>query len=162
MASATGGAGLNLPHGAAPTTPTNGDLWSTTTGLFVRLNGATAQMAPLAAPTFTGSITTNGSVRQTVSAVGALNIDCSLSNSFSKTIAANSTLTFSNVPASGTFYSCVIVLTHTSGTLTHPTGTIFSGGTAPTLTTGKVHLMYYQTNDGGTTWRCSILKDYAS
>lgn len=162
VASATGGAGLNLPHGAAPTTPTNGDLWSTTTGLFVRLNGATAQMAPLAAPTFTGSITTNGSVRQTVSAVGALNIDCSLSNSFSKTIAANSTLTFSNVPASGTFYSCVIVLTHTSGTLTHPTGTIFSGGTAPTLTTGKVHLMYYQTNDGGTTWRCSILKDYAS
>lgn len=40
-ASATGGAGLRLPHGAAPTSPTNGDLWTTTAGLFVRINGAT-------------------------------------------------------------------------------------------------------------------------
>jgi hypothetical protein len=41
LASATGGAGFNLPHGAAPTSPTNGDLWTTTTGLFARINGAT-------------------------------------------------------------------------------------------------------------------------
>ncbi len=40
-ASTTSSAGIRLPHGAAPTTPTNGDLWSTTTGLFARINGAT-------------------------------------------------------------------------------------------------------------------------
>lgn len=40
-ASATGGAGLNVPHGAAPTSPVNGDVWTTTAGLFVRINGAT-------------------------------------------------------------------------------------------------------------------------
>lgn len=40
-ASATGGAGLRLPHGAAPTSPTNGDMWTTTSGLFVRINSAT-------------------------------------------------------------------------------------------------------------------------
>ena len=40
-ASAAGGAGLNLPHGAAPTTPANGDLWTTTAGLFARVNGTT-------------------------------------------------------------------------------------------------------------------------
>ena len=40
-ASATGGAGLNLPHGAAPTSPVNGDMWTTTAGLYVRINGAT-------------------------------------------------------------------------------------------------------------------------
>jgi hypothetical protein len=40
-ASATGGAGLRLPHGAAPTSPTNGDIWTTTAGLYVRINGAT-------------------------------------------------------------------------------------------------------------------------
>lgn len=40
-ASATGGAGLNIPHGAAPTSPVNGDIWTTTTGLFARINGAT-------------------------------------------------------------------------------------------------------------------------
>lgn len=34
-------AGLNLPHGTAPTIPTNGDLWTTTAGLFARINGTT-------------------------------------------------------------------------------------------------------------------------
>ena len=41
VASATGGAGLNLPHGTAPTAPTNGDLWTTTAGLYARINGGT-------------------------------------------------------------------------------------------------------------------------
>lgn len=40
-ASATGSAGINLPHGAAPSAPVNGDMWTTTAGLFVRINGAT-------------------------------------------------------------------------------------------------------------------------
>jgi hypothetical protein len=40
-ASTTSNAGIRLPHGAAPTSPTNGDLWTTTTGLFARINGAT-------------------------------------------------------------------------------------------------------------------------
>lgn len=46
-ASATGGAGLRAPHGTAPTTPTNGDLWSTTGGFFGRVNGVT--VGPFAA-----------------------------------------------------------------------------------------------------------------
>jgi hypothetical protein len=37
----TGAAGFNLPHGTAPTVPVNGDTWTTTTGMFVRINGAT-------------------------------------------------------------------------------------------------------------------------
>lgn len=32
---------LRVPHGAAPTTPVNGDIWTTTAGLFVRINGVT-------------------------------------------------------------------------------------------------------------------------
>ena len=28
-------------HGVAPSTPVNGDMWNTTAGLFVRVNGAT-------------------------------------------------------------------------------------------------------------------------
>lgn len=47
VASSTTEAGFNLPHGAAPTSPVNGDLWTTTTGLFVRLNGTTRQFATL-------------------------------------------------------------------------------------------------------------------
>lgn len=40
-ASATGGAGFRLPHGAAPTSPVDGDMWTTTTALLVRINGVT-------------------------------------------------------------------------------------------------------------------------
>ena len=43
-ASATGGAGLNIPHGTDPTSPTNGDIWTTTSGIFSRINGATVQL----------------------------------------------------------------------------------------------------------------------
>lgn len=39
--SSTANAGLNLPHGAAPTSPVNGDFWSTTAGFFGRVNGTT-------------------------------------------------------------------------------------------------------------------------
>lgn len=57
-ASATGAAGFRLPHGAAPTTPTNGDLWSTTTGLFMRQNGATKQFVDFdSAQTISGNKT---------------------------------------------------------------------------------------------------------
>jgi hypothetical protein len=43
--SGTGAAGLRLPHGAAPTSPVNGDLWTTTSGAFLRVNGATKTVA---------------------------------------------------------------------------------------------------------------------
>ena len=48
-------AGFNVPHGAAPTTPVNGDIWTTTGGLFMRQNGSTQQYVDLA-----GSQTING------------------------------------------------------------------------------------------------------
>lgn len=32
---------MRLAHGAAPTSPVNGDMWTTTSGLFVRINGGT-------------------------------------------------------------------------------------------------------------------------
>lgn len=40
-AGTTARASLNIPHGVAPTTPVNGDMWTTTAGLFVRINGVT-------------------------------------------------------------------------------------------------------------------------
>ena len=46
-------ASINLPHGTAPTGAVNGDLWTTTSGVFVRVNGATEQLADLSANTFT-------------------------------------------------------------------------------------------------------------
>jgi hypothetical protein len=40
-ASIAGSAGLRIPHGVAPTSPVNGDEWSTTAGRFCRINGVT-------------------------------------------------------------------------------------------------------------------------
>jgi hypothetical protein len=40
-ASASGITGFRVPHGAAPSSPVNGDLWTTTGGMFVRINGVT-------------------------------------------------------------------------------------------------------------------------
>ncbi len=40
-ASTTTVSGLRLPHGSAPTSPVNGDVWTTTAGLFVQINGST-------------------------------------------------------------------------------------------------------------------------
>jgi len=42
-ASAAGGAGMNHPHGAAPSAPVNGDFWSTSVAFFGRINGTTYQ-----------------------------------------------------------------------------------------------------------------------
>lgn len=32
---------MRIPHGSAPTSPVDGDMWTTTSGLFVRINGGT-------------------------------------------------------------------------------------------------------------------------
>lgn len=38
-------AGLNLPHGTAPSSPVNGDMWTTTSGAFMQVNGVTQTIA---------------------------------------------------------------------------------------------------------------------
>lgn len=40
-ASQTSGAGFNIPQGSAPASPQNGDIWTTLTGVYARINGAT-------------------------------------------------------------------------------------------------------------------------
>lgn len=40
-AATTAKSSIRLPHGSAPTSPVDGDMWTTTAGLFVRINGAT-------------------------------------------------------------------------------------------------------------------------
>lgn len=43
-ASTTTRAGVNIPHGAAPSVPVDGDWWTTTAGAFVRINGVTQNL----------------------------------------------------------------------------------------------------------------------
>jgi len=46
-AGVVGNAPLQIPHGVAPTAPVNGDVWTTTAGVFARINGVT--VGPLGA-----------------------------------------------------------------------------------------------------------------
>lgn len=59
VASDSSAAGLNLPAGSAPSSPVNGDVWTTSAGMFVRINGVT--VGPLSA----GSSPTTGSFTAT-------------------------------------------------------------------------------------------------
>lgn len=109
----------------------------------------------------TGAIAVNGSVRGNKIAVPALDIDCSKSNYFTKTIAANSTFTFSGVPAAPARYAMIVEVALTGGAITWPAGVIWPNGSAPSLSTGKTHLFFFITADGGTTWRANALTNYA-
>lgn len=56
--------GISLQVGVAPTTPTNGDLWTTSAGLYVRINGATVgplnNAESVAITALTGDVTATG------------------------------------------------------------------------------------------------------
>lgn len=48
VASGTGSAGFNLPTGTAPSSPASGDLWTTTSGIYVRIDSTTYPLAIVA------------------------------------------------------------------------------------------------------------------
>lgn len=61
-AATTGAASLNMPQGTAPTSPNNGDCWTTSAGYFCRINGATINLteANLGSPNGTLALTNGG------------------------------------------------------------------------------------------------------
>lgn len=125
---------------------------------------STVTTANITTATISTSLDVDGAYTSSVSAVGALDIDLSASNYFTKTIAGDSTFTFSNPPASGTVGSFTLEVNYSSGNITWP-GSVYwngAGQTAPTITAGKVQLYMFVTRDGGTTYRGALLADYDS
>lgn len=66
-ASLVGGSGLRVPPGTAPAAPTDGDVWSTTAGMYTRVNGVTYRL--LGAPVVVSTVTTTAGVYATFSAL---------------------------------------------------------------------------------------------
>lgn len=96
-------------------------------------------------------------------AVGALSIDCSAGNYFTKTITSGTnTFTFDNVPTTGTAFSFTLELTHTGGTAAWPAAVKWPADTAPSLTNGKTSLFMFVTDDGGTRWRGNAIVDFTN
>ena len=58
--STTAAASLNVPAGTAPTAPVNGDIWTTTSGAYARINGVTKQLDSSAGFTSTAQPITSG------------------------------------------------------------------------------------------------------
>jgi len=119
---------------------------------------ALATSAALTTPTITGLNETK--TAPTISS-GVLALNCALGNVFHVSLnAAITSLTFSNIPSSGTAYGLTLAFTAdgTARAVTWPAAVKWSGGTAPTLTStnAKVDIFVLTTWDGGTTWFAMI------
>jgi hypothetical protein len=109
-------AGLNIPHTAtAPTSPVNGDIWTTTGGLFARINGGSV--------VFAGLGTANTFTNNTVFSAGSLSFGTSTG---AATI---------NVATGATATATVKALNLGSGGLAGSTTNIAIGSTTGTSTT---------------------------
>lgn len=102
----------------------------------------------------------NGNQSCNIVVLGSGAINCSLGNYFTITISANTTFSFTGVPATRAF-SITVEVNHTAGTISFPASVSFpNSGTAPTLTAGKKHLLGFITSDSGTTWRLVSSTNY--
>jgi hypothetical protein len=110
VASAVGTAGFGLPHGAAPTTPVNGDLWTTTAGLFARVNAVTKTLA-FTDSTITGNAANitgiaavaNGGHGASTAAQGLINLGARTSATGSNATPSGTTAQRDGTPAVGFF-----------------------------------------------------------
>lgn len=102
------------------------------------------------APTITNGMTLSGPVKGNPQALGALAIDASLGEWFTKSISSNSTFTMTGWTASKA-QGFMLKLTTSSGAVpTWPAAVEWTGGVAPTLGNGT-HLIGFISDDGGTT-----------
>ena len=145
-ASTTSDASYRAPHGSAPSSPVNGDIWTTTTGLFVQINSATKQAATLTdtqtltnktltAPTINTAIISGPKVTETVFTItdgASVDIDPANGGMQFWTLGANRTATATNF-ANGQSIT-LHVADGTAYAVTWPTMT-WVGASAPTLPT---------------------------
>jgi hypothetical protein len=98
-----------------------------------------------------------------LSAAASVTIDCETGNVFALTTDQNTTLVFSNPPASGTAYGFTLKLTAGgSHSITYPGSVDFAGGTAPDApASGETDVLVFITVDGGTNWYGALAIDAA-
>ena len=93
------------------------------------------------------------SINETMVSVTGTNIDLNAASYFTKTISGPTTLTLSNVPASGKGCNFILDLTNGgSAAITWWSGVKWTDGVAPTLTAAGRDVLGFFTHDGGTSW----------
>lgn len=136
-----------------------GSAISVTTSAQVYITALVADIVNASSGSATGLTVTGAKETKTAPSIssGTLTLDCSAGNVFAVSLNANiTTLSFSNVPSTGTAYGLTLALTAdgTARTVTWGSAVKWPGGTAPTLTStnAKVDTFVLTTWDGGTTW----------
>lgn len=98
--------------------------------------------------------------------MAANDIDLVTGSVFTKTITVNTTFTVSNIPASGTVASCILMLTNAGGyNISWGTGfgssspykVYWQSGIAPTFTSSGIDIIGLYTIDNGAKWYGSVI-----
>ena len=136
FASAAGGAGLNIPQGAAPSSPVNGDVWTTTLGLYVRINGST--VGPLGTGSGGSNIVANGYTGQT-SFTSNLPILGNGTSALTQGTVTGTTTEFATFTGTATSGNCVSI--SASGDLQAAGGACTTGGGGGTVSAATIGQM---------------------
>jgi hypothetical protein len=133
-------------HDVLSTDGSGNTTWKTSTGTGNNVLASSPEITSLREKKTNGTIS-----------AGVLAIDCALGNVLAVDLNANITsVTFSNVPASGSAYSIILSFKAdgTARTITWPAAVRWPSGTAPTMTStnNKVDTLVLYTYDGGTSW----------
>ena len=138
----TGRATFNIPHGIAPTSPVNGDIWTTTSGMYVRVSGST--VGPLGPQFFLGSGFTGT----------GLTLAREHAGDYLRSLAATAvTVTVPPISAVPWPTDCEIMLEQAgAGQVTFATGTGVVINTSETLKTQKQYSVVALKNVSGNVW----------
>lgn len=79
-------------------------------------------------------------------------LDLDAANFFYGTYASPQTISFTNVPSTGSAAFIVIEITNGGLGISFPGSVLWPGGSTPTLTSSGVDIVTLYTRDGGTTW----------
>jgi hypothetical protein len=153
FASAAGGAGLNIPQGAAPSSPVNGDIWATSSGVYAQIAGST--VGPFGSGVVGTLAVTSGGTGGTTWTTGLPLIGAGTSALTQGTVTGNTTefATFTGAATSG---NCVSI--SAAGNLQAAGGACTTGGgggTVSAATIGQVAIYVTSTTTVGGLTTCN-------
>ena len=120
---------------------------------------ALALKAPLASPTFTGTVTGNFTeTKQDLGTIAtATTINCASGSIVTATLGAAISIGITAGASASTCRVCTLLLTNGGAyTITWNSAIKWAGGTAPTLTASGVDILTFMTVDNGTIWRGAL------
>lgn len=156
------GAALTVNAGTVAYAPTTGSDWTDPDPDTVAeaLDQLAERVTDIASPADRSAVSA-----LTISS-GVVNIDCALGDYFTLTLNANVTsITFSNLPASGHGASLMVFITQdsTPRTVAWPASFKWAGGSAGAVSTGSgaKDVLAISTFDAGTAWKATLAQAFA-